>query len=64
MAFQAAGAPKSLLGRYRVMAPTAAVRVSPLCLGTMNYGNGWAGLMGDCDKKTSFELLGEWIILV
>lgn len=28
--------PKSLLGRHRLLAPTASVRVSPLCLGGMS----------------------------
>lgn len=32
---------KSSLGIYRLLAPTAAVRVSPLCLGGMNFGEGW-----------------------
>lgn len=33
--------PKSALGYHRVLAPTAGVRVSPLCLGTMNFGTEW-----------------------
>lgn len=37
----AAPPPKSLLARYRMLSPTAAVRVSPLCLGAMNFGNAW-----------------------
>lgn len=28
--------PKSVLGRHRILAPTASVRVSPLCLGGMS----------------------------
>jgi aryl-alcohol dehydrogenase-like predicted oxidoreductase len=36
-----AAAPKSYLGRYRLLAPTAGVKVSPLCLGAMNFGDGW-----------------------
>ncbi|KAJ9634657.1 hypothetical protein H2199_008942 [Coniosporium tulheliwenetii] len=35
--------PKSLLGYYRILSPSAGVRVSPLCLA--------------CDKKTTFEIL-------
>lgn len=30
--------PKTALGYHRVLAPTAGVRVSPLCLGAMNFG--------------------------
>ncbi|KAI4123686.1 MAG: hypothetical protein LQ338_005150 [Usnochroma carphineum] len=57
MAFPPQGKPPSLLGYYRLLAPTAAVRVSPLCLGTMNFGEAWKGFMGECDKKTSFGIL-------
>ncbi|KZF19348.1 Aldo/keto reductase [Xylona heveae TC161] len=55
--FQPAPEPKSLLGRHRILAPTAGVRVSPLCLGAMNFGDAWYDFMGKCDKKTSFEIL-------
>jgi len=41
MAFAAAKAPKSLLGFHRLLAPSAAVRVSPLCLGGMGFGDAW-----------------------
>lgn len=57
MAFVPSGKPKSLLGYQRILAPTAGVRVSPLCLGTMNFGDAWQGFMGKCDRKTSFEIL-------
>lgn len=33
--------PKSLLGYHRILSPAAGARVSPLCLGTMNFGNSW-----------------------
>lgn len=36
MAFLAPPAPKSLLGRHRLLAPMASVRVSPLSLGGMS----------------------------
>ncbi|ORX95710.1 NADP-dependent oxidoreductase domain-containing protein [Clohesyomyces aquaticus] len=49
--------PKSLLDFHRVLSPTAGVRVSPLCLGAMNFGEAWEGVMGKCDKKTSFEMM-------
>lgn len=57
MSFQAAPAPKSLLAVHRILSPTAAVRVSPLCLGAMSFGDAWAGTLGSCDKKTTFEIL-------
>jgi hypothetical protein len=48
---------KSLLDFQRVLSPTAGIRVSPLCLGAMNFGDAWEELMGKCDKKTTFEIL-------
>jgi hypothetical protein len=73
MAFQAAKLPKSLLGYHRLLAPTAGVKVSPLCLGGMSFGDAWYGprvisvnyfwhhsrkdLMGECPKEKAFELL-------
>lgn len=49
--------PKSPLGRYRILSPTASVRVSPLCLGAMNFGDAWKDRMGVCDKPTVFQIL-------
>ncbi|KAF2121104.1 aryl-alcohol dehydrogenase-like protein [Lophiotrema nucula] len=49
--------PKSLLEFQRVLSPTAGVRVSPLCLGAMNFGDAWEAGMGKCDKSTTFEIL-------
>ncbi len=57
MAFQPAPKPKSNLGYLRILAPTAGVRVSPLCLGAMNFGDAGKAFMGECDKKSSFEIL-------
>ncbi|KAF2493322.1 Aldo/keto reductase, partial [Lophium mytilinum] len=50
-------APKSLLGRHRLLAPTAAVKVSPICLGAMNFGDAWKDILGECNKETSFAML-------
>ncbi|KAJ6083621.1 hypothetical protein N7467_007756 [Penicillium canescens] len=55
--FAPAATPKSRLGRYRLLAPTAGVKVSPLCLGAMNFGEGWKERLGECDKETSFRIL-------
>ncbi|KAF2789568.1 aryl-alcohol dehydrogenase-like protein [Melanomma pulvis-pyrius CBS 109.77] len=49
--------PKSLLDFHRVLSTTAGVRVSPLCLGTMNFGDAWESFMGKCEKETAFEML-------
>ncbi|TFB02416.1 Norsolorinic acid reductase A [Trichoderma ghanense] len=53
----AAPPPKSLLGYHRQLAPAAAVKVSPLCLGGMGFGTAWEDIMGSCDKEKSFELM-------
>lgn len=57
MAFPPAPKPQSLLGYHRLLSPTAGVRVSPLCLGAMNFGEAWKGFMGDCNKENSFAML-------
>lgn len=59
MAF-AAPVPKSLLGRHRLLAPSAPVHVSPLSLGGMNFGTKGQKLMGDCTKEMVFELLAVY----
>ncbi|OCF35935.1 aryl-alcohol dehydrogenase [Kwoniella heveanensis BCC8398] len=49
--------PKTELGRYRILAPTAGIRVSPLCLGAMSIGDQWSGFMGSAlnyDKAEEF----------
>lgn len=37
---------KGPLARYRLLSPTASVRVSPLCLGGMNFGDAWKHYSG------------------
>ncbi|OCK93035.1 Aldo/keto reductase [Cenococcum geophilum 1.58] len=49
--------PRSLLDFHRILSPTAGVRVSPLCLGAMNFGDAWKDMMGECNKQTTFEIL-------
>jgi aryl-alcohol dehydrogenase-like predicted oxidoreductase len=44
-----------------VLAPTAAVRVSPLCLGAMNFGDAHKARLGECSKDTAFEILDHFI---
>ncbi|CAK7233037.1 hypothetical protein SCUCBS95973_008458 [Sporothrix curviconia] len=51
------GPPPSALARYRLLSPLAGVRVSPLCLGAMNFGNAWKDYMGACDHETVDGLL-------
>ena len=57
MAFAALPKPKSLLGFHRNLSPSAAVKVSPLCIGGMSFGTAWEKFMGSVDKKQTYELL-------
>lgn len=50
----------SLLARHRQLAPTAAIYVSPICLGSMNFGDAWKDRLGECSKGTSFEILDQF----
>jgi aryl-alcohol dehydrogenase-like predicted oxidoreductase len=68
MSFLITGKPSSLLGRHRLLSPTAGVRVSPLALGGMNFGTAWKDSVGECSKETAFEIMdyfyaqgGNWI---
>ncbi|KAF2686217.1 Aldo/keto reductase [Lentithecium fluviatile CBS 122367] len=60
MAFPPPPKPVSLLGRHRILSPTAGVRVSPLCLGAMNFGDAWKDMLGECNKETSFAMLDHF----
>ncbi|KAF8975143.1 hypothetical protein BGZ46_009389 [Entomortierella lignicola] len=53
--------PKSNVDRHRQLAPNASIRVSPLCLGAMSFGDAWKGRMGECNKETTFEILDYFI---
>jgi len=55
--FPPAPEPKTELGRYRILSPTAGIRVSPLQLGAMSIGDAWTSLMGSMNKEQSFKLL-------
>jgi aryl-alcohol dehydrogenase-like predicted oxidoreductase len=49
--------PATPLAHRRRLAPNAGVHVSPFCLGAMSIGDQWSGLLGDMNRKSSFELL-------
>lgn len=55
--FAATPAPKTPLAEYRVLSPSAAVRVSPLCLGAMSLGNQWAALGSKMSVEDAFAFL-------
>jgi aryl-alcohol dehydrogenase-like predicted oxidoreductase len=57
LAFPDPPTPASALGRHRILSPNAGVRVSPLCLGAMNFGDVWKDLLGECSKETAFAML-------
>ena len=50
----------SPIARYRQLSPSVAVSVSPLCLGTMNFGDNYKAMFGECSKKTAFEILDHY----
>ncbi|KAJ7904805.1 aryl-alcohol dehydrogenase [Mycena leptocephala] len=53
--------PATKLGRYRQLAPRAAIHVSPLALGGMSIGDKWSKFgMGEMDKESSFKLLDAY----
>lgn len=58
-AFRPAPAPPTSLGTYRLLSPSAAVRVSPLCFGGLSLGNQWTGFLAGkgTDKDQAFALL-------
>ncbi|KAI4109863.1 MAG: hypothetical protein LQ339_001647 [Xanthoria mediterranea] len=55
--FPSAPKPKSYLGYHRILSPTAGVRVSPICLGAMNFGEAYKQFMGECSQETAFGIL-------
>ena len=58
--FKPAPAPKTDLGRYKVLSSTAGIRVSPLCFGAMSIGDAWTSFMGSMDKEQSFKLMDAY----
>lgn len=52
--------PESPLYRHRQLAPNANVRVSPLCLGAMSFGDAHKARMGECSKDQAFEILDNF----
>jgi len=59
--FAPAPKPANRLARYRALAPTASVHVSPLQLGAMSIGDKWEKHgMGSMDKESSFKLLDAY----
>ncbi|KAK3988530.1 norsolorinic acid reductase [Cladorrhinum sp. PSN332] len=49
--------PKGPLNKYRLLSPTASVRVSPLCLGGMNLGSNWKEMMGEMSQEQGEGML-------
>jgi aryl-alcohol dehydrogenase-like predicted oxidoreductase len=52
---------KTTLRDYRLLSPLASVRVSPLCLGAMNFGKGWEALMGECTMETATSIFDTYV---
>lgn len=45
---------------HRQLAPTASVRVSPLCLGAMTFGEAHSYRYGDVAKETAFSIMDHF----
>lgn len=57
MSFGPPPPPPTELGRYRILASSAGIRVSPLQLGGMSIGDKWGGLTNPITKPDAFKLL-------
>jgi aryl-alcohol dehydrogenase-like predicted oxidoreductase len=58
--------PQSPLGYHRILSPTAAVKVSPICLGGISIGSSWSEIFGQNEEPDSlldayFSLGGNFI---
>ncbi|KAL4920498.1 NADP-dependent oxidoreductase domain-containing protein [Aspergillus aurantiobrunneus] len=53
--------PSSPLAYHRILSPTASVKVSPICLGGISFGNEWSELFGVSEEP--FALLDEFFKL-
>ncbi|KAE8410718.1 NADP-dependent oxidoreductase domain-containing protein [Aspergillus pseudocaelatus] len=53
-------APHSTLRRHRLLAPSAAVLNSPICLGSMAFGDAWKSGLLECSKATTFQILDHF----
>lgn len=51
---------QSPLARYRLLSPTASLRVSPLCMGGMSFGDAWAEYMGATSQETVEKILDHY----
>ncbi|KAI9729193.1 MAG: hypothetical protein M1834_007100 [Cirrosporium novae-zelandiae] len=60
MSFGPAPEPKSLLGRHRLLSPSANVRVSPICLGSMGFGTNWTAIMGETTETTARSIMDHF----
>ncbi|KAL2821278.1 NADP-dependent oxidoreductase domain-containing protein [Aspergillus cavernicola] len=49
--------PQTLLARHRQLAPSAGVRVSPLCLGAMTFGTAQSERYGQMNKEDALGIL-------
>ncbi|TBU29642.1 norsolorinic acid reductase [Dichomitus squalens] len=61
MSFAPPPQPTTELGRYRLLSPSAGVRVSPICLGTMSIGKAWTESMaGAVSEEEAHKYLDKF----
>lgn len=58
--FAPAAPPPTALGRYRRLGPNCGLKVSPLCIGAMNFGTAWKEFMGEFSKDACFDMLDHF----
>ena len=59
--FGPAPVPQTRLGFHRILSPSAAVKVSPICLGGISIGSSWRSVFGENEKP--FDLLDAYFKL-
>ncbi|KPM46423.1 Norsolorinic acid reductase A [Neonectria ditissima] len=59
--FESPPKPKTLLGYHRILSPTAAVKVSPICQGGISIGSAWGEVFGKNEEP--FKLLDAYYAL-
>lgn len=60
MSAQISSQPEAILRRFRQLAPSASVRISPLFLGATNLDEAYKDGLGECNKETAFAILNHF----
>jgi len=58
--FRDASVPVLPLAHYHVLGRSG-LKVSPLCLGAMNFGTNWTGFVGECSKEEARKIFDKYV---